>query len=129
MPTYDYECSGCGHRFELFQSMTAPVKRTCPECKKKTLERLIGPGAGFLFKGDGFYITDYRSEKYKSDAKSADKAPDRAPDRAPEKAQDARASETRSADAKDGSSKPEKAKSTAADTAPKKAAGKGKADK
>lgn len=70
MPTYDYACSSCGHQFELFQSMTAAVKRTCPECKKKTLERLIGPGAGFLFKGDGFYITDYRSDGYKKDSKA-----------------------------------------------------------
>ncbi|MEZ6317902.1 MAG: zinc ribbon domain-containing protein [Phycisphaerales bacterium] len=53
MPTYDYRCNACGHEFELFQSMSDPVKRTCPECKKKTLERLIGTGAAVLFQGLG----------------------------------------------------------------------------
>ena len=70
MPTYDYECQACGHAFEKFQSMTARVLRKCPECGERTLERLIGPGAGFLFKGDGFYITDYRSDSYKAGQKS-----------------------------------------------------------
>ena len=77
MPTYDYACKECGHQFELFQSMTARVKRKCPQCGKNGLERLIGAGAGFLFKGDGFYITDYRSEGYKSDAKEDKKAPEK----------------------------------------------------
>lgn len=71
MPTYDYECQACGHAFELFQSMTAKVKRKCPKCGKLGLQRLIGPGAGFLFKGQGFYITDYRSDSYKSAEKKA----------------------------------------------------------
>ncbi len=75
MPTYDYECQACGHSFELFQSMTAKVKRKCPECGKQTLKRLIGPGAGFLFKGDGFYITDYRSDSYKAGEKAANSEP------------------------------------------------------
>ncbi|MCA8944109.1 MAG: zinc ribbon domain-containing protein [Planctomycetes bacterium] len=70
MPTYAYECEACGHTFELFQSMTASVKRKCPECGKNKLQRLIGKGAAILFKGDGFYETDYRSESYKSAAKS-----------------------------------------------------------
>ena len=65
MPTYDYECGSCGHAFELFQSMSAPIKRKCPECKKSKLKRLIGTGSGVLFKGSGFYETDYRSESYK----------------------------------------------------------------
>lgn len=73
MPTYDYECEACQHRFELFQSMTAKVKRKCPECGKLKLQRLIGPGAGFLFKGDGFYITDYRSDSYKAGKSAEDK--------------------------------------------------------
>ncbi|NCC52195.1 MAG: zinc ribbon domain-containing protein [Spartobacteria bacterium] len=64
MPTYEYECQKCGHHFELFQNMSdEPVKR-CPECKGK-VKRLIGTGAGLLFKGGGFYATDYRSESYK----------------------------------------------------------------
>lgn len=69
MPTYDYLCKACGHRFELFQSMTEGTKRKCPECKKLKLERLIGAGAGFIFKGSGFYETDYRSSDYKEAAK------------------------------------------------------------
>ena len=68
MPTYDYVCDGCGHAFELFQSMTDPVKKTCPECGKKKLRRLIGAGGAIVFKGSGFYKTDYRSESYKKGA-------------------------------------------------------------
>ncbi len=69
MPTYDYECEACGHRLELFQSITAKPKRTCPECGKRRLRRLIGGGAAILFKGEGFYETDYRSEEYRKAAK------------------------------------------------------------
>ncbi len=71
MPTYDYECQSCGHAFELFQSMTEKVRRKCPACGKPALKRLIGPGAGILFKGEGFYSTDYRSDSYKRGQKSA----------------------------------------------------------
>lgn len=71
MPTYEYECQKCGHRFEEFQSMKDEPLKKCPQCKGK-VKRLIGAGAGFLFKGSGFYITDYRSsgysEKKKKDA-------------------------------------------------------------
>ena len=72
MPTYDYRCNACDHEFELFQSMTDKVKRTCPKCGKRQLERLIGTGAALLFKGSGFYETDYRSDSYKK-AADADK--------------------------------------------------------
>ena len=68
MPTYDYVCDGCGHAFELFQSMTDNVKKTCPKCKKPKLRRLIGAGGAIVFKGSGFYKTDYRSESYKKGA-------------------------------------------------------------
>jgi putative FmdB family regulatory protein len=68
MPTYDYVCAGCGHAFELFQSMTDEVKKTCPKCKKKKLRRLLGTGGAIVFKGSGFYKTDYRSESYKKGA-------------------------------------------------------------
>jgi putative FmdB family regulatory protein len=71
MPTYDYVCDHCGHKFELFQSITDPVQRKCPECKKLKLRRLFGTGAAVMFKGSGFYQTDYRSESYKK-AASAD---------------------------------------------------------
>ena len=72
MPTYDYECTGCGHRFEKFQSIMAGGTRRCPKCKEGKLKRLIGSGGAILFKGSGFYSTDYRSEEYKKQA-SADK--------------------------------------------------------
>jgi putative FmdB family regulatory protein len=68
MPTYEYQCKSCEHAFELFQSMKDSPKKTCPKCKKATLERLIGTGAAVIFKGSGFYQTDYRSESYKKAA-------------------------------------------------------------
>ena len=73
MPTYDYVCDGCGHAFELFQSITDKVKRTCPECKKRKLRRLSGTGAAIMFKGSSFCQTDYRSDSYKKGA-ATDKA-------------------------------------------------------
>ncbi|TVQ59776.1 MAG: zinc ribbon domain-containing protein [Phycisphaerales bacterium] len=72
MPTYEYRCTACAHEFEKFQSMKDKPVRTCPECKRKTVERLIGTGAGIIFKGSGFYETDYRSDAYKK-AAAADK--------------------------------------------------------
>ncbi len=90
MPTYDYVCDGCGHAFELFQSMTDSVKKTCPKCGKKKLRRLIGTGGAIVFKGSGFYKTDYRSDSYKkaaaadsgkkSDGGGDKKSPDKKPD-------------------------------------------------
>jgi len=74
MPTYDYECDACGHRFELFQSISADPEKKCPECKKLKLRRLIGTGAAVVFKGSGFYQTDYRSDSYKKSAAAADGA-------------------------------------------------------
>ena len=74
MPTYEYECASCNKTFELFQSITEKPIRRCPTCRSGKVRRLIGAGAGFLFKGSGFYQTDYRSEEYKSRAK-AEKGP------------------------------------------------------
>jgi putative FmdB family regulatory protein len=74
MPTYDYECDACGHTFELFQSISEPVKKKCPDCGKPKLRRLFGIGAAVVFKGSGFYQTDYRSESYKKAAEK-DKKP------------------------------------------------------
>lgn len=68
MPTYDYECKACGHQFEKFQSMTAPQIRKCPRCGELRVRRLPGRGAGVLFRGSGFYTTDYRSEAYRKEA-------------------------------------------------------------
>ena len=70
MPTYDYKCEACGHAFEKFQSMSAGHLKKCPECGKSKLVRLIGTGAGVIFKGGGFYETDYRGDGYQ---KAADK--------------------------------------------------------
>jgi len=71
MPTYEYECKKCGHRFEEFQSITAEPLKKCPRegCGGR-VQRLIGAGGGLLFKGSGFYITDYRSDSYKQAAKA-----------------------------------------------------------
>lgn len=70
MPTYEYECAKCGKTFDVFQSMKDEPLKTCPDkkCKGK-VKRLLGTGAGLIFKGSGFYITDYRSESYKQAAK------------------------------------------------------------
>jgi putative FmdB family regulatory protein len=74
MPTYEYQCKACGHEFELFQQMSDSVKKKCPECSKLQLKRLVGSGSAVMFKGSGFYETDYRSESYKKDAKKADES-------------------------------------------------------
>ena len=74
MPTYDYECNACNHTMELFQSITAKHIRKCPECGKLKLKRLIGAGSTIIFKGSGFYQTDYRSEEYKSRQKAEEKS-------------------------------------------------------
>ncbi|MCS7180679.1 MAG: zinc ribbon domain-containing protein [bacterium] len=65
MPTYDYECKNCGYKFEKFQKMTEEALKICPECKNDSLRRLVGIGGGIIFKGPGFYTTEYRSEEYK----------------------------------------------------------------
>jgi putative FmdB family regulatory protein len=71
MPTYDYKCPDCDHGFEAFHSMSADPIKDCPECEKSNVRRLIGTGAGLIFKGSGFYITDYRSKAY-SESKKAE---------------------------------------------------------
>ncbi len=76
MPTYDYECDACGHEFELFQGINDPVQRKCPDCGKLKLRRLFGTGAAVVFKGSGFYQTDYRSESYKKAAEKDKPASD-----------------------------------------------------
>ncbi len=74
MPTYDYKCRDCGHAWELFQSMTAKPEKVCPACGKRGAERLIGRGGAVIFKGAGFYETDYRSADYKKSAEAETKA-------------------------------------------------------
>ena len=73
MPTYEYACQKCGYEFEQFQSIKDEPLKRCPKCKGKVVKK-ISSGAGLIFKGSGFYITDYRSEKYKSAAKSDSQA-------------------------------------------------------
>src|SRR5262249_44512537 len=107
MPTYDYECDACGHKFELFQSMTDAVERKCPKCKKLKLRRLFGTGAAIMFKGSGFYQTDYRSDSYKQAAKA-----------------DAPSGESKSS--KSDSSSPTKSESSSSDQSSKPAKGKDK---
>ena len=70
MPTYEYQCDGCGHKFDEFQSFKDDTLKTCPKCHEEKLRRLFGTGAAILFKGSGFYETDYRSEGYTKAAKA-----------------------------------------------------------
>lgn len=74
MPTYEYMCDACANRWEEFQSITAEPTAKCPACKKKKARRLLSGGTGIIFKGSGFYETDYRSESYKQGADAASKA-------------------------------------------------------
>jgi putative FmdB family regulatory protein len=71
MPTYEYRCAACGHEVEFFQSIREGPKRKCPRCGKQRLQRRISAGAGIVFKGSGFYQTDYRSESYKRGEQAA----------------------------------------------------------
>jgi len=106
MPTYEYACKLCGHEFEIFQPITAEPLKRCPACKKQGLRRLISGGAGLIFKGTGFYETDYKR------AGKTDSA-------APKKSTETKSTETKPAESKAGDAKPktEPAKSTAAKTA------------
>ena len=70
MPTYGYVCGKCNHKFDAFQSITAKPLRECPACGRNALKRLIGTGSGIIFKGSGFYCTDYRSDGYKTAART-----------------------------------------------------------
>jgi putative FmdB family regulatory protein len=107
MPTYDYECDACGHSFELFQSISEPVKKKCPECGKPKLRRLFGTGAAVMFKGSGFYQTDYRSESYKKaaekDKPATDSKSDKKSDSASDSKSDSKADSKSSSDAKTSS--------------------------
>ena len=104
MPTYDYECEACGHAFEKFQPITSRPVRKCPHCQKNKVRRLIGMGAGIIFKGSGFYQTDYRSDSYKKDAEK-DKKPS---------GETKNSGETSGGDSKASGDKPKKAASAEA---------------
>jgi putative FmdB family regulatory protein len=75
MPTYEYACPKCGHQFEQFQSMRDEPLKRCPKCKKLSLKRLVSGGAGLIFKGSGFYITDYKNKGMASAAAAETKGP------------------------------------------------------
>lgn len=83
MPTYEYACPKCGHTFEQFQSMRDEPLKKCPKCKKTGLKRLIGEGAGLIFKGSGFYITDYKNKSGAEKAESGGKPPAAKPESKP----------------------------------------------
>jgi len=119
MPTYDYECDACGHKFELFQQISEAQKKKCPECKKNKLRRLFGTGAAIMFKGSGFYQTDYRSDSYKKAAEKDNKA-------SSESTSDAKP-ESKSSDSKSSDAKPSETKST--DSKPTGSSGGGKEKK
>jgi putative FmdB family regulatory protein len=104
MPTYDYECDACGHKFELFQSIKDEPQKKCPACGKQRLRRLFGTGAAIVFKGSGFYQTDYRSESYKK-AASADKTASEG------KPADAASGKSAAGESKSSDSKPAEGKS------------------
>jgi putative FmdB family regulatory protein len=103
MPTYEYICNNCQHQFEQFQSIKARPIRKCPECGKLSVQRLIGAGAGVIFKGSGFYQTDYRSEGYKKAAESEKKTAgkDTTKKKTEAKAKDSKSADTTRPTAKD----------------------------
>jgi len=80
MPTYEYLCKACGHRLEEFQSITEPPLQTCPQCNTDNLARVMGSGAGVIFKGTGFYLTDYRRKSGPAEAKEPSPGPAKKPD-------------------------------------------------
>ena len=109
MPTYEYICRACGHEFEEFQSIKADPIAVCPKCRKRKVDRKIGTGGAVIFKGGGFYETDYRSESYRSGADAEKKAGEARPDAAgtskPETKADSKAAESKAADPKAADSK------------------------
>jgi putative FmdB family regulatory protein len=126
MPTYEYKCDACGYEFERFQSITAEPIRRCPECGKAKVRRLISTGAGLIFKGSGFYITDYRDQSYadKAKAESGTAGGDGAKDKSggdgkSETKPETKADAKPAAEAKPAEPKPAASKSAAKATTPK----------
>ena len=110
MPTYQYRCQSCEHELELFQGITEAPKKKCPACKRRSLKRVIGPGAGLIFRGSGFYLTDYRSDAYKKAAEAEKKG--EAPS-AGDKKPESKPSEKKSKEEKKGKDKGKSSESAA----------------
>ncbi len=108
MPTYDYECTACNHKFELFQMMSAEPKKTCPKCKKKKLRRLIGSGIGIIFKGSGFYETDYKRKEPSTSGSKKRSRPASAPENKEKSASDGGSKDSGSTASAETKSKKEK---------------------
>lgn len=111
MPTYEYICRSCEHEFEAFQSMTESPKRKCPKCGKNSLERKIGLGAAILFKGSGFYQTDYRSESYKKSAEAEKPATEKKADGKADSKSNSKPAKSESTAKPESKSEPKPAKS------------------
>lgn len=101
MPTYDFKCDACQHSFEEFQSMSAKPLKKCPKCGKMSVKRLIGTGAALIFKGSGFYETDYRSDSYQKAAKAEKQQASSTTEKSGTKTESKTASSTEKAGAKD----------------------------
>ncbi len=138
MPTYEYKCDACGHAFEKFQPITSDPVKKCPVCGKNKVRRLISAGGGLIFKGSGFYITDYRDKGYGDSAKAdtadgaAAKTETTAGAETPKPADGAKPSESKPADSKPAEAKPAAAESKPAaksESAPKPRARSSKSNK
>lgn len=112
MPTYQYRCQNCEHELELFQGITEAPKKKCPACKRRSLKRVIGPGAGLIFKGSGFYLTDYRSDSYKK-AAEAEKKGEAPSSGAVDKKSESKPAEKKTKDEKKGKDKGKSSESAA----------------
>lgn len=104
MPTYDYRCDACGHEFDAFQSIMDAAMKKCPKCKKQKLRRLIGAGAGIIFKGSGFYETDYKRAR-PGGGGSQEKSGEKGPEKGAEKTESGSEKKPEKKDAKESESK------------------------
>ena len=104
MPTYDYECDACDATWEMFQKMTDEPVKKCPECGKQKARRLFGTGAAIMFKGSGFYETDYRSKDYQKSAEADKKAASNGSDKSSDSKSEAKSESTSTAASPDSSS-------------------------
>ncbi len=132
MPTYDYVCDACDHKFEHFQGINDPLLKKCPACKKQKLRRLFGTGGAIMFKGSGFYITEFSSFSYKAGAAADKKSSDSSSSASSEskssetKASESKSSESKSESKSEKSNSPSKSESSSKSSSKPKGGGKGK---